>query len=155
MRSETNIACVSPSEHGLVGGRCSWLCVQWTNKQKGRGGAVKLLSSPSSHTVYCLESKKAREKKRASFLYGGTHRCPLGSHIALVRVGSCRGSVWGFFVRNKVWPVVGECHRLLLDYCDLQLRQYIKVALWAMDCFSQAWLITPSSWQTVKKVELA
>lgn len=49
--------------------------------------------------------------------------------------------------------VMGKYLNVLLDYCDFffffQERQYIKGALWAMNCLSQVWLITHSFWQEV------
>lgn len=65
------------------------------------------------------KEEKREEKKERVFCTVALTDVPLAATQS--SLGSApAGVVWGSFVGNKVCPVVGECHRLLLDYCASQ-----------------------------------
>lgn len=139
-----------------VDGRRSCMTVRW-NKQKGRGGEWKTISLPSNHPVYWLgnkkgesrKDKKERSKKRASFVSCRAHRCSSWQLCSLRQDWvsadvECEPSLLG--TECCLWWELSS--DVLLSCCNFQWRQYIQVALWVVDCLSQAWLITHSSRQS-------
>lgn len=123
--------------------------VKQTNK---RGREWKTISLLSDYTIYCLENKKEEEKKRerkkkeSAFCSVEHTNVPLGSLAGLVGSGFATKCEFSLLeTKCSLWWQLLPWWESILE----EQRRYIKVALWAVDCFSQAWLITPSSWQTV------
>lgn len=65
--------------------------------------------------------KERKEKRKEELVFCTVALTDVPLAATQSSLGSApAGVVWGSFVGNKVCPVVGECHRLLLDYCGSQ-----------------------------------
>lgn len=139
------------------GRQMEWAVVlnEQTNRSEEEGNERPF---PYQAVTQFIVWKIKRKKKEPVFCTVVLTDVPPGSHAVLVRVGFCRRSMWVSFVRNcgLRWEGLRWWRMSQGTWITVSFNaDCTRVALWAMACFSQAWLIAPSSWQAVKKVELA